>query len=205
MASVVQAIVQHFNEARLVATITDATTITAIAGFVGRIFWKLASDFLKVTEEWLSKKPKKIKIVIAKSDGIFNIKKVKPRCLIVRYGTDQYIERIASDSEKYTGRLRNTVIDISVSQSSADSAVYFTLSLPVHRRLGTQFKCFVDVLDDSKKEAVINFLSQSPQISNPSTSASAHGTSRIYFLLKVPECTTVTTVEGYANNMCFPH
>jgi hypothetical protein len=30
-------------------------------------------------------------------------------CQIVRYGTDQYIEKMASDQERYEGRLQNRV------------------------------------------------------------------------------------------------
>ena len=72
------------------------------------------------------------------SDGFY--------CLLVHYGTDQYIGALASDQEKYEGRLKNRILKIETELDAAGNAT-FILKLPVHKRIGTQFKCFVAAKD----------------------------------------------------------
>ena len=93
------------------------------------------------------------------------------RCLLVRYGADIYLERMASDSDKREGRLRNRVLPNRVSIIPAPSwriwerlihwwkcrVLFYTpvqpdsnniegnFLLPVHQRLGTQFKLFFQI------------------------------------------------------------
>ncbi len=194
-----------FDESSLLRLVSDATFVTAAAGFVGRISWVFASWVIREAEERFSKKPITIEIVVSKLDGVFDKSKTLPQCLLVRYGSDQYLERMASDSEKYFGRLRNEIIDVEVVRDEAAGVINFVLRLPVHQRLGTQFKCFVDVLDRTRLQAAVDFLNQSEQITDVSCSAGPRGDARIYFLLNVPGCAVVKTVEGYENNICFPH
>lgn len=194
-----------FPQTSLIRLASDATVITAAAGFFGRISWTFASWIIRVMEEKLSEKPRVIEIVVSKSDGVFDPTKTSPKCLIVRYGSDQYIERMASDSERYAGRLRNEIINIEISREVETTAINFILKLPVHQRLGTQFKCFVDVLDESRLQPTVDFLNTAENIIDVSPSAGPNGNTRIFFLLKIPGCAVVKTVEGYENNMCFPH
>lgn len=194
-----------FDEASVLKIATDATMITAVAGFFGRIFWWLATWATQWFEEKISRAPKTIEIVISKMDGIFDKQKTRPQCLLVRYGTDQYIEHMASDAERYAGRLRNEIIDIEVVKDATTSVVHFVLKLPVHQRMGTQFKCYVDVLDRSRHQAAIDFLNSSEYITDVTPSAGPSGEGRLYFLLQVAGCTVVQTVDGFENNMCFPH
>lgn len=192
------------DEASVLKLATDATVITAVAGFFGKIFWSIATWIIRLVEERLAKKPKMIEIVVSKMDGVFDKNKTMPKCLLVRYGTDQYIEHMASDAERYAGRLRNEVIDINVVRDNQAGVVHFVLSLPVHQRLGTQFKCFVDILDGSRYQSTMNFLNSSEQITDVAPSAGPNGEARLYFLLKMSGCAVVKTVDGFENNMCFP-
>jgi hypothetical protein len=123
-------------------------------------------------------------------------------CLIVRYGTDQYLQHLASDEERHEGRLRLKVIPIQVIFDQNDNAS-FQLTLPVHKRLGTQFKCFVEVWKLEEVNQVVAKLKQCQCILDIGQSHSQHR-NRIYFLLD--HFFTVKTVEGDAikNNYIFP-
>lgn len=106
-----------------------------------------------------------------------SVENVKLRCLLVRYGTDPYIERMASDQEKYEGRLRNRILTnrVTITRTLKEDGLLPWLGhlwkcrilsydavpagstnivgkflLPVHQRLGTQFKLFFQIkADDS--------------------------------------------------------
>lgn len=121
--------------------------------------------------------------IISQSIEIDNIKleagsvaEVKAYCLLVRYGTDLYFEKLASDQEKYEGRLQNRVLKNRTAirwkfdvkdritllkglkyswrrvcgwNIVEEDAEWLTpvFKLPVHSRLGTQFKFFLEVAE----------------------------------------------------------
>lgn len=58
-------------------------------------------------------------------------------CLIVRFGTDDYLVSLASDQDRYEGRLINRVVPVDL------AAAEVKLRIPVHARLGTQFKLYI--------------------------------------------------------------
>ena len=121
-------------------------------------------------------------------------------CLIVRYGTDQYVSTLASDQEKYEGRLKNEKREISINFDSSGNTI-LTLVLPVHKRMGTQFKCFVEAKNEELVEPAVKFLQDCDRIRDVSVSKSIH-TNRIYFL--IDSFGEATTIEGFKNNMIFP-
>jgi hypothetical protein len=136
-------------------------------------------------------------------------KKIKFQCLVIRYGTDQYIEKMASDIDRQNGQLQNKVIDIKTKTDPGSKETEFSLALPVHSRLGTQFKCFADIdetLSREDKDSLLNqlkaFLESTKIVSDVSISSSEHQ-HRVYFLLN--RFGSVTTVDGFLNNHCFPH
>lgn len=121
-------------------------------------------------------------------------------CLLIRYGSDDYLKALASDQEKYEGRLKNKILPIETAHDPSGN-VSFTLRLPIHRRLGTQFKCFVNVKDESGMDKVLDFLNSSDVVSDAGPS---HGVkaNRIYFLVK--RFAVVETPEHNRNNMVYP-
>jgi hypothetical protein len=121
-------------------------------------------------------------------------------CMHVRFGSDQYLSSLASDQEKYEGRLRNKVLPIEMRFDASGNAT-FTLRLPLHKRIGTQFKCFVTVRHADAVDVVKQFLQGCDRINNLSVSKSVKS-NRIYFLLD--RFDQVTTVDGHANNMAYP-
>lgn len=175
--------------------------LTGIVGLVGRLAWAAATTALSWLHSWHLRTISRHTIALARKRLPFDHHLLKPSCLIIRYGTDPYVERLASDRERQDGRLQNRVIRLPIREHQ-DGSTTFRLRIPVHRRLGTQFKCFVDVGDPSKVQEVLAFLSKCPSISSPGCSSSPLHPQRIYFLLSTFD--VVQSIDGHDNNMCFP-
>lgn len=175
--------------------------ITTVASVTGKVAWSAASSGLNQLRSWQLRSLQKHTIALARAQLPFEHQILRPRCLIIRYGTDNYIERLSSDRERHDGRLQNRLIDIPIT-THTDGSVGFELRIPVHKRLGTQFKCFVDVMDNKSTAAVLNFLAECQNIASPDLSSSPLHKDRIYFLLS--SFATVQSIDGHQNNMCFP-
>lgn len=175
--------------------------ITAVASITGKVAWAGATSLLSWLRSWQLRSIQQHTVALARKRLPFDHSLVVPRCLVVRYGTDNYIERLASDREKYDGRLQNRAITVPITVHE-DGSTGFRLSVPVHKRLGTQFKCFVDVLDSSKTAEIFEFLSRCPSILSPDRSSSPLHRDRIYFLLN--DFAVTDSIDGHKNNMCYP-
>jgi hypothetical protein len=122
-------------------------------------------------------------------------------CLIVRYGTDEYISKMASDQERFEGRQQLKLRRISV-QFDKNSKPKFVLQLPIHKRMGTQFKCFVVARDVERVPAIITTLNKCEHVSEIKQSDSYHR-DRVYFLLD--QFFVIDTITpGVRNNFVFP-
>ncbi len=120
-------------------------------------------------------------------------------CLLVRYGTDSYIGKLASNEEREEGRLRLKLIPVDVRFDDTGD-VFFLLKLPVHKRLGTQFKCFavVEKMDEVKK--VIGILEACKHVNDVKQSDSQYK-NRIYFLLD--HFAVVDSIDNIKNNFVY--
>lgn len=179
----------------------SAGALTAIAGFVGRVSWSGAAVVLGWLHSWRLRTTQRHTVALARRQLPFDPRIFKPCCLIVRYGTDSYIEHLASDRERHDGRLQNRAIDVHV-ETHSDGSSSFRLRIPVHKRLGTQFKCFVDVEDVSRTTDVLEFLEGCYSIVSAEHSSSPLHPHRLYFLLR--DFDVVESIDGHKNNMCFP-
>jgi hypothetical protein len=122
-------------------------------------------------------------------------------CLIVRYGTDEYISKMASDQERFEGRQQLKLRRIPV-QFDKNNKPKFVLQLPIHKRMGTQFKCFVVARDVEKVPAIIATLNKCEHVSDIKQSDSYHR-DRVYFLLD--QFFVIGTITpGVRNNFVFP-
>jgi len=119
-------------------------------------------------------------------------------CLLVRYGTDSYIEKLASDEERHEGRLRLKLIPVDVEFDNGN--VFFVLNLPVHKRLGTQFKCFVVVSSLDEVQNVVEILQACAHVSDVKQSDSQYK-NRIYFLLD--QFAVVDSIDNIKNNFVY--
>jgi hypothetical protein len=64
-------------------------------------------------------------------------------CLFLRYGASDYLMHLASDEDRQIGRSRFEMSRMEMKFDKSGNA-FFVFKIPVHNRLGTQFKCFVD-------------------------------------------------------------
>lgn len=175
--------------------------LTAIAGFAARIAWAAGTATVAWLHSWRLRSVQRHNVALARKQLPFDHGLLAPRCLIVRYGTDLYIEHLASDQERHDGRLQNRILKVPITLHP-DGSTSFRLRIPVHRRLGTQFKCFVDVRDNSRTSDVLEFLSDCQSVVSADRSSSPLHPDRIYFLLRT--FPTVKAIDGFENNMCFP-
>lgn len=169
------------------------------------IIWNFASYPISFLREQAMKKPLPVEINLNikelqknKNQDIINaLNRAKFRCLIVRYGTDQYIMSMANDQEKYDGRLRNKIIEGKLDKEQ--QIVKFLI--PLHKRIGTQFKFFLDAKDEKDANIILqekNFK----HIYDLSKASSSMHSYRIFFLVDIYG--EVETIDGLKNNMLFP-
>jgi hypothetical protein len=171
---------------------------SAILTVLVRLVWSVISVLLnKIRYLWM-KKVQSFVIPLESSETIDSLTRFY--CLVIRYGTDNYIRDMANDQEKYDGRLQNKIIPINV-RKDKENNLSLKLKLPVHKRIGTQFKCFAEVQDSRKVDELCSILEKCRRVYDISKSSSQFK-NRIYFLLQ--DFGTVKTVEGIENNMCFP-
>jgi hypothetical protein len=70
-------------------------------------------------------------------------------CIVARFGTEEYLRDYASDDERAEGSWQMRVTRLGVEFDQAGNA-QLILKVPVHRYLGTQFKCFVALRNPNK-------------------------------------------------------
>jgi hypothetical protein len=189
---------------------TSKTAIQVLAGSavitaVINAIWFLVSALLHRLQHWWNATSTVYPVAFTRGMTKARYDQIKPHikgfsCLHVRYGTDQYLSTLASDQEKFEGRLKNNVLPIKLRFDNQGNAL-FSLSLPLHKRIGTQFKCFVTVAREEALASVQQFLADCDRIKDISVSKSIRS-NRIYFLLD--RFDEVKTVDGHTNNMVYP-
>ena len=135
----------------------------------------------------------------------FDIKTIPMYCLIVRFGNDMYLTQIASDQEKFEGRLQNLVIPVDLTQNVVK------LRLPVHRRIGTQFKLYLLAPTAQSALDIWNSLSRHSKksgraggdfLKSIALDETAPKGRKIWFRLE--NFDSSETVDGHLNNICLP-
>jgi hypothetical protein len=116
-------------------------------------------------------------------------------CLLVKFGRDDYLSKMASDEERFEGRQRLERKDIRVTFDEPDR-VTFVLELPIHKTLGTQFKCFAEARSIDRMPAVIEELKKCE------IEVYSYERTRMYFLLD--QFTIIDTIEKLKNNYIYP-
>ena len=124
-----------------------------------RILWLLGTGFYNHVREALWSKAERCDVEIGpfsipddRLDTLPEVAEVK--CLTIRFGTDDYLERMASDQERFEGRTRLIVDSFQFPLDRQTRTYRGTVSLRVHRRLGTQFKLFIEANDDRQAESI---------------------------------------------------
>ena len=178
---------------------SEVTAVAALLVALARIVWGVVGWALRVVGFYFSRKIMRYKLdfgpiknVPKDIEGVY--------CQIVRYGTDLYIERMASDQERYEGRLQNRVYKLAT-ERNANGALLVRLRLPVHKRIGTQFKVFVRLREGADVDKAEQFLKTLSFIENVKVSQYLSPKKVSFTLAIFP---IVETVEGIKNNFFFP-
>lgn len=124
----------------------DDMVLAPLIAFFIPIMWKLSSIPINLTREYFMRKTSLIEIDLNIKLDSESFKNATFKCLLIRFGTDKYIKDMASDREKHDGRLRNKTIE---GLYNNGKVIY---SIPLHKRIGTQFKCYLEV--PTKQEAL---------------------------------------------------
>jgi len=191
---------------RFIVTPAQLSALLAGGALLVRVTWFLTSEAGKRIERWHSWRREVYKVAFGRS--ITREKYLEASreiigffCLIVRYGSDDYLSRLGSDEERNIGRLQNKVVKINF-EFDLDGNAHLVLELPVHKRLGTQFKCFVEVREGGDAGRVKSILDNCDQVSDVTQS---HSQQRSRFFFHVNTFSSVLTVEGVRNDMVFPN
>ena len=129
------------------------------------------------------------------------VKCVKFGYLLIRFGRDDVLRETLTDEEKRDASLQNKEIYAKSYYDENKKETIVSIPLKVHKVLGVQFKCFVDVLDFNKLNDLKSLIEEDEKFDNVGISGLVDK-HRIYFSLKeVPEA---KTPEGIVNNFIYP-
>jgi hypothetical protein len=186
---------------QMLGLMIDAAVVVAVACVV----WNAVMLIGRAIAEMLEANGVKQRLIIARGLTRHDFDQVRKsirgwRLMVVRYGTDDYLRSLASDADRYVGRPRRASSGMSLKLSASGEAI-LRWSLPVHPRLGTQFRCYVVTRKGAGGLAVLSdILKHYDEIEVlPSDLPDRR---RVYFLLKHFE--EITTAEGARNNYVAP-
>ena len=122
------------------------------------------------------------------------------KLLLVRFGSDEYLRGSAGEADRNVGRPRYTSSSMKLSLSPTGE-VLLSWGLPVHRRLGTQFRCFIDTRKGDMGPSVLTGMLKHYDEIDVIESEVVEPT-RVYFTLR--RFPVVTTSEGIRQNLVRP-
>lgn len=129
--------------------VRDNSGAIAAVSTVGTAFVRVTWSASTAAIQWLSwrfsVRTRKCEITIGPYEDVHGLVK-SMQCLVVRYGNDRYLTSVASARDRWEGRLQNKIIRIRERREGGKLLGKF--SLKVHKRLGTQFVCAVDAIDE---------------------------------------------------------
>ena len=170
---------------------------TTILLTLGRVLWVAVGKLTESALFRLSLRTQKVSFTLsARGDRPAEITSLN--VLFIRHGSDDYLRNLASDQEKHHGRLRNKTRRIKT-RTDADGNIIVAFDVDVHKRIGTQFKLFVDVQGDL--EPVLDYLKSHDNVYDIGVSSNPNAV-RVFFLLR--DFAETKTVDGFTNNMIWP-
>ncbi len=182
----------------IVLDLALATLVVAVVLFALKLVARFAADALEVQNL-----PQRL--VVARGLTRHDFEQVRKairgwHVLLVRYGTDDYLRNMAGAADRDAGRPRYATLPMKLSLSPGGEAV-LRWTLPVHRRLGTQFRCYIATRPGATGPAMLKDMLAhydeidvlAPDVPEPT---------RLYFLVK--RFPTTTTAEGIRQNYVLP-
>jgi hypothetical protein len=178
------------------------TWIVALFTAVARLTWGAATAALKLVQRWWDRPMRWVPIRLQLSGPIPHIK--RHRCLVVRHASEDYVPVLVSESERWEARLLNKSIRIFRWPFNKREHFRGFALLPVHRRLGTQFKCYFDF----RTEADANAFRALTGVPAEEQVKRGRGYFRVWLLLKDFETTKVRALNdrdrSFENNFVYP-
>jgi hypothetical protein len=180
------------------------TIVTAVVTGVGRVvlwLFVLVYDFLRFKLLPIAK-AYQITLEVRRNEilGLADF-----YCLIVRYGNDGFLRDLATDNDRKDGKLQLRIKRCRLKYDKEGNAS-LRFELPVHRRIGTQFKCFAEPKAGCA-DKVLNILRSCSKLSGVEHSQSIRS-DRIYFLLNAPYAQVYSADrlvgKRIINNFVFP-
>jgi hypothetical protein len=182
----------------MVLDIALATLVVVAVWFTLKLATGFAADVLEVQNL-------RQRLVVARGLTRHDFEQVRKAIrgwyvLMIRYGTDDYLRNMAGEADRNVGRPRYSTLPMKLSLSATGEAV-LGWTLPVHRRLGTQFRCYIATRAGADGPAMLTDMLAHydeievlpPDVPEPS---------RLYFLVK--RFPTTTTAEGTRQNFVLP-
>ena len=179
-------------------TVLWATALVWFAWTLLRVVFSGAAESLEVVRQ-------KQRVVIARGLTRHDFEQVRKgvragRLLVVRHGSDDYLRMMAGAADRHAGRMRHEVITMSLGLS-ASGDVTLSWALPVHRRMGTQFRCFIELRPGEDGGDMLSGMLRHYDEIEVLPAVVANPT-RVYFLLK--RFRTITAGEGMKHNFVLP-
>ena len=179
-------------------TIVMATLLVASVWFTLKLSGSIIMDMIEIHGT-------KRRIVIARGLSRHDFDQIRNgikafRLLLVRYGSDAYLRYQADEGDRKIGRPRYNTLSMKLSLSN-NGELTLKWNLPLHRRLGTQFRCYIDRnIKGTRAEDLIDMLRHYDEIEI--LESEVEEPRRIYFLLK--RFPVITSAEGFRQNMVYP-
>lgn len=173
--------------------------------FLVWMVWSILRYVFSTAADMLDVATSRQKIVIARGLTRHDYEQVRKgirawHILLVRHGSDDYLRTMAGEADRHAGRTRYDVIPMKLALSPIGE-VTLSWKLPVHRRLGTQFRCYIDLRPGGAGGEVLTGMLRHydeievlpPEVPDPT---------RVYFLLK--KFRTVPSADGGRQNIVMP-
>jgi hypothetical protein len=170
---------------------------TLIGGALATVGSLAASSALWNTELWLNTESRHYRVDLGNKvtrvefDNASH-KMANFQCLIVRYGANDYLTGMASPEERSFGYTQLKKVPMAIDfEMNGDAVLDF--EIPLHKRLGTQFKCFIDFPGtESDKDNMTSVIQRFDNIQEFSWTVPSPGINRGWFVLSAPGFGCVT-------------
>ena len=173
--------------------------------FLVWMVWYILRSVFNTTADVLDISTSKQSVVIARGLTRHDFEQMRKgirnwNLLLVRYGSDDYLRNMAGESDRQAGRTRYQIIRMKLALSPTGE-VSLSWALPVHRRLGTQFRCFIDIRGTGAGSDVLTgMLSHYDEIDV--LPSDVPQPTRVYFLLK--RFRSLASADGSRHNFALP-
>ena len=186
---------------QILGMILDVAVATGVVWLV----WTAFRAFGGMIADTLEVQGAKHRLIIARGLTRHDFDQVRKsirgwRVMVVRFGTEEYLRLLAGETDRNIGRPRHSSSGMRITLSASGEAI-LNWSLPVHRRMGTQFRCYILTRKGGAGFSVLaDILKHYDEIEVLQPDLPER--KRIYFLLR--HFPVIESAEGVRNNYIAP-